>query len=278
MEALEPLWRDFGMPTIPPGASVRADGAGEIRDSIRLERVAYTYPGGRQAALHAVDLKLAAGKSHCFIGSTGAGKSTTLDVVLGLLRPDEGRVLIDGRPLEDDGVRAWQRHIGYVPQTVLLLDDSIANNIAFGVDPGRIDPERLERAARAAQIHDFIVRELPDGYGTLVGERGASLSGGQRQRIGIARALYRDAPVLVLDEATNELDLVTETKVLDALRSLGRRTMIFVSHRATVAAYCDDVAVFERGRVVAQGNYDSLAAPDSPLRALLENTSSRPLG
>jgi ABC-type multidrug transport system fused ATPase/permease subunit len=175
-------------------------------------------------------------------------------------------------------VRAWQRTIGYVPQSVFLFDDTVASNIALGVAPDDIDPARLERAAGIAQIHDFIVRDLPQGYATLVGERGASLSGGQRQRIGIARALYRDAPVLILDEATNELDLVTEMKVLDGLRALGRRTVICVSHRATVAGFCDEVTVFERGRVVARGDYDSLAAQESPFRALLEETATRPLG
>ncbi len=217
------------------------------------------------------------GRSHCFVGSTGAGKSTTLDILLGLLRPDAGRVRIDGVPLEDDGVRAWQRRIGYVPQTVFLFDDSVAANIALGVEPAGIDRARLERAARTAQVHDFIVRDLPQGYDTIVGERGASLSGGQRQRLGIARALYRDAPVLVLDEATNELDLVTEMRVLDGLRE-ARRTLVCVSHRATVAAFCDEVTVFEGGRVVARGDYRSLTAADSPFRALLAETATRPLG
>jgi ATP-binding cassette, subfamily B, bacterial PglK len=276
MVALDPLWRDFGLPAASQ-APVGERTVG-LHDSIRLEGVGFTYPGGRQAALNGIDLTLTAGKSHCFAGSTGAGKSTTLDILLGLLRPSAGRVLVDGRPLEDEGIRAWQRDIGYVSQSVFLLDDSIASNIALGVEPGHVDPARLERAARIAQIHDFIARELPEGYGTLVGERGASLSGGQRQRIGIARALYRDTPVIVLDEATNELDLVTEMKVLDGLRGLGRRTIIFVSHRATVAAFCDDVTVFEGGRVVARGDYRSLTAADSPFRALLEETASRQLG
>jgi len=276
MVALEPLWRDFNL----PGAEPRTAGTGvpPPREGIRLEQVTFTYPGGRQPALEGVDLALAAGKAHCLVGSTGAGKSTTLDILLGLLRPTSGHVQVDGRPLGDDGVPAWQGHIGYVPQTVCLLDDSIAANIAFGVDPGAIDMARVEGAARTAQIHDFIVRDLPDGYRTLVGERGASLSGGQRQRIGIARALYRDAPVLVLDEATNELDLVTELKVLDGLRALGSRTIVFASHRATVAGFCDEVAVFERGRIVARGDYASLTAAGSPFRALLEETASRPLG
>jgi ABC-type multidrug transport system fused ATPase/permease subunit len=275
MVALEPLWRDYSLPAAPardPGAP-----ALEMRESVRLEGVGFSYPGGRQPALSGVDLEIAAGRSHCFVGTTGAGKSTTVDILLGLLQPSAGRMLVDGRPLDEPELRDWQRSIGYCPQAVLLLDDTIASNIAFGVDPARIDPARLERAARIAGIHDFIAGELSAGYQTLVGERGASLSGGQRQRVGIARALYRDAPVLVLDEATNELDLVTEARVLRNLRDLGRRTLIFVSHRATVAAFCDSVAVFEGGRVVAQGEYRSLSAPDSPHRALIEENVPRSL-
>ena len=274
MVALEPLWRDYSLPAGPaqgPDAGVLG-----LRESVRLEGVAFTYPGGRQAALAGIDLEIAAGRSHCFVGTTGAGKSTTLDILLGLLQPSAGRMLVDGRPLDDAELRAWQRGIGYCPQAVLLLDDTVASNIAFGIDPDRIEPARLERAARIAGIHDFIAGDLPEGYQTLVGERGASLSGGQRQRIGIARALYRDAPVLVLDEATNELDPVTEARILQNLRELGGRTLIFVSHRASVASFCDTVAVFEDGRVIAQADYRSLAAPGSPYRSLLEETASCP--
>jgi len=277
MVALEPLWRDYSLPAgpAPPGSDAAAL---EMSESVRLEGVEFTYPGARQPALAGVDLEIVAGRSHCFVGTTGAGKSTTVDILLGLLEPSAGRLLVDGRPLDAAQLRAWQRCIGYCPQAVLLLDDTVASNIAFGVDPERIEPARLERAARIAGIHDVIVGELPEGYRTLVGERGASLSGGQRQRIGIARALYRDAPVLVLDEATNELDLVTEARILENLRALGRRTLIFVSHRTTVASFCDSVAVFEGGRVVAQAGYRSLAAPGSRFRSLLEENASRPLG
>jgi len=242
---------------------------------VRLEGVAFSYPGGRRPALSGVELQIAAGRSHCFVGTTGAGKSTTVDILLGLLQPSAGRMLVDGRPLGEPELRAWQRGIGYCPQVVLLLDDTVASNIAFGIDPARIDPARLERAAQIAGIHDFIANELSAGYQTLVGERGASLSGGQRQRIGIARALYRDPPVLVLDEATNELDLVTEARILQSLRELGRRTLIFVSHRATVAAFCDTVAVFEDGRVVAQADYRTLSAPESRYRVLLEENATQ---
>jgi ABC-type multidrug transport system fused ATPase/permease subunit len=275
MVALDPLWRDYSIPAATGDhADERPPG---LRESIRLENVVFTYPGGRQPALAGIDLEIEAGRSVCLIGTTGAGKSTTVDVLLGLLRPSAGRLVVDSRPLGDGGLRAWQRNIGYCPQSVFLLDDTVASNIALGIEPAEIDAARLERAARIAGIHDFISRELPQGYRTLVGERGASLSGGQRQRIGIARALYRDAPVLVLDEATNELDLITEARILQGLRDLGRRTLVFVSHRATVASICDSIAVLESGRVVAQGDYASITAEGSRHRALLEETASRPL-
>ncbi|MGH8249532.1 MAG: ABC transporter ATP-binding protein [Steroidobacteraceae bacterium] len=275
MVALDPLWRDWIMPG--EAASDSAEGRLPLREEIRLDDVAYSYPGGRDEALTGIDLRVAAGTATCFIGSTGAGKSTTVDVLLGLLRPSRGKLSVDGQAIGQDRLRAWQRNIGYVPQTVFLFDDTVANNIALGVAAEEIDQARLERAARIAQIHGFISKELPQGYQTLVGERGANLSGGQRQRIGIARALYRDPPVLVLDESTNELDLVTETRILHGIRELGRRTLVFVSHRATVAAFCDEVAVFEEGRIVARGSYHALTAPDSRYRALLEETASRPL-
>jgi ABC-type multidrug transport system fused ATPase/permease subunit len=275
MVALAPLWSDH---TIPQATAPRAAPALPLTRAIRLEGVDFTYPGGRAPALAGVDLEIRAGRSLCLFGTTGAGKSTTVDILLGLLRPTAGRIVVDGRPLGPEDIAAWQRNIGYVPQSVFLLDDTVASNIAFGVAPEQIDRERLERAARIAQIHEFVERELPQGYDTLVGERGANLSGGQRQRIGIARALYRDPPVLLLDEATNALDLVTETRILEGLKGLGLRTLVFVSHRATVAAFCDEVAVFEQGRVVARGDYRGLAAPEGRWRALFEETATRPLG
>jgi len=275
MEALEPLWQDFSVAVEDvPGEPVPAL---ELHDTIRFADVSYSYPAGRQEALSGVEFKIRAGTALCLAGSTGAGKSTTIDVLLGLLQPSRGQVLVDGMPITPQNVRAWQRNIGYVPQVVFLFDDTVASNIALGVEPEAIDPTRLERAARIAQIHDFIVDELPLGYQTLVGERGASLSGGQRQRIGIARALYHDAPVLVMDEATNEVDLVTEAKILQGLRELGRRTMLFVSHRSTIAAFSDEIAVLESGRVVARGGFAELSAPGSRYRALLVEPTAETL-
>jgi ABC-type multidrug transport system fused ATPase/permease subunit len=268
MVALEPLWRDYSVPDeARTGESVEAL---VLRHALKLDNVSFRYPGSRQEVLSGVELTIPAGTSVCLVGATGAGKSTLVDVLLGLLPPSRGRVIVDGMAVTPDKLREWQRNIGYVPQVASLLDDTVANNIAFGIEPGDIDLGRLERAARIAEIHDFIVTELPDGYRTLVGERGANLSGGQRQRIGIARALYRDPAVLVLDEATNELDLVTEGRILASLRSLENRTLVFVSHKPSVSMACDEVIVLENGRVVARGSYSALTAPGSRYRALLQ--------
>ena len=272
MVALEPLWLDYSAPHDEEAG--QAPGRLNFREAIRLENVSYCYAGDRQQALSDIDLEIRAGAATCFMGSTGAGKSTTVDVLLGLLQPSRGRVLVDGAPIVRDRLRAWQQNIGYVPQVAFLFDDTVTNNIAPGVKAEDIDLGRVERAARIAEIHDFIVAELPDGYRTLVGERGANLSGGQRQRIGIARALYRNPSVLVLDEATNELDLVTEGRILGSLRKLANTTLIFVSHRASIAASCDDIVVFEGGRVAMRGNYAALAASGSRYLALVKEPAA----
>jgi ABC-type multidrug transport system fused ATPase/permease subunit len=195
-----------------------------------------------------------------------------VDTLLGLLWASSGRIVVDDTVIDATNLRSWQQGIGYVPQVVYLLDDTVASNIAFGVAAEDIDPTRLERAARIAQAHDFVVGELPDGYHSLVGERGCSLSGGQRQRIGIARALYHAPAVLVLDEATNELDLETEGRILAALRGLDGATMFFVSHKPSVAAFCDRIAILENGRVAALGSYAELTAAGSRFRPLLQES------
>jgi ABC-type multidrug transport system fused ATPase/permease subunit len=267
MAALDPLWRDYA--DSHTGQTAPAADFIELRSALQLDNVFFRYPGSREEVLSGVELTISAGKWVCLAGPTGAGKSTLVDVLLGLLPPSRGRVMVDETPVTPDNLRAWQRNIGYVPQVASLLDDTVMNNIAFGVESDDIDLNRLEQAARIAEIHDFIVTELPEGYGSLVGERGASLSGGQRQRIGIARALYRDPPVLVLDEATNELDLVTEARILASLRSLENKTILFVSHKPSVSISCDEIVVLESGRIVAQGSFADLTAPGSRYRALL---------
>jgi ABC-type multidrug transport system fused ATPase/permease subunit len=176
------------------------------------------------------------------IGPTGSGKSTFVDLLLGLYQPTAGEILIDGRLLTPTLVPSWQASIGYVPQDIFLTDDTIARNVAFGLPDNEINPARLREACAMAQLLDFIEAELPDGFDTNVGERGIRLSGGQRQRIGLARALYCRPSLLILDEATSALDVATESKLLEALRTLsGKLTMVVAAHRLSAVAKCDQL-------------------------------------
>jgi ABC-type multidrug transport system fused ATPase/permease subunit len=203
------------------------------------------------------------------VGSTGSGKTTIVDVILGLLHPEAGALIADGVEVRRDDLRRWQRTVGYVPQQIFLADASVTANIAFGVPPWEVDHAAVERAARVADLHDFVVGELPDGYSTSVGERGVKLSGGQRQRVGIARALYRDPQLLILDEATSALDNVTERAVMDAVHNLGgQKTIILVAHRLSTVRECDCIHLVDRGRVVASGSYERLIDDSAQFRAL----------
>ncbi len=223
---------------------------------LTLERLSYTYPdqgalAGQRAGICDIDLTLPAGHSMGIIGTTGAGKTTLVDVILGLLEHDSGRILVDGAPITAANRRSWQRRIGYVPQDIYLSASSVAENIAFGVDRDKVDHDRVVEVARMANIDAFVSDRLPQGYATAVGERGITLSGGQRQRIGIARALYHDPDLLVFDEATSALDNDTEAAVMDALNDLaGKKTIIIIAHRLTTIARCDQVIRLEQGRVV----------------------------
>jgi ABC-type multidrug transport system fused ATPase/permease subunit len=203
------------------------------------------------------------------VGGTGAGKTTTVDLILGLLTPASGQILVDDLEITGVNVRGWQDVIGYVPQQIYLMDDTVAANIAFGVPREQRDFAAIERAARLAELHDFVVHELPKGYNTEVGERGVRLSGGQRQRIGIARALYHDPDVLILDEATSALDNLTERAVMEAVHNLShRKTIIMIAHRLTTVRNCDNIFLLEKGRLVAQGTYDELIAGNEAFRRM----------
>jgi ABC-type multidrug transport system fused ATPase/permease subunit len=222
-----------------------------LRDSITLENASFSYAGSERPIFKDMAVSIRAGSITGIIGSTGAGKSTLVDLILGLLEPTTGRVLVDGIPLTTSARRAWNNNVGYVPQHIFLTDDTIARNIAFGIDSKDINPLAVEHAARLAQVHDFVVESLPKGYDTIVGERGVRLSGGQRQRLGIARALYHEPQVLVLDEAMNALDQDTELAVLSALEKLApTKTIIMITHRLATAEMCDQVLSVEKGRVV----------------------------
>ncbi len=211
----------------------------EWRDAITLDEVSFIYPGTDRPILDRFSLTIQKNMSIGFIGPTGSGKSTLIDLLLGLYRPTSGRMLIDGKPLTPELIPSWQATIGYVPQDIFLIDDTIARNIALGVADNEVDTVRLREVCAMAQILDFIELELRDGFQTTVGERGVRLSGGERQRLGLARALYHRPSLLVLDEATSALDIATEAKLLEALRALtGKLTIVMVAHRLSALANC----------------------------------------
>ena len=248
--------RDRGL---PPAAFQR---------EIRFDDVSYEYKGGRRA-LHDISLRVQKGERIGLLGKTGSGKSTFLDLLMGLLETTDGRVTVDGRVLDDETRAEWQGQIAHVPQSIFLTDGTIAANIAFGEAADSIDMERVRHAAAGAQIGDFVAA-LPEGYETKVGERGVRLSGGQRQRIGIARALYKRASVLVFDEATSALDEETEAEVMNALSIFGRDLTIFmIAHRLSTLAGCDRLVRLDAGRIVQIGSFDEIVGSVGPGRAAL---------
>jgi ABC-type multidrug transport system fused ATPase/permease subunit len=228
-----------------------------FRHSLRLERIDFTYSGAPDPALRSINLTIAQGVSVGFIGGSGAGKSTLIDVILGLLTPTSGVVHVDGVDVQTN-MRGWQKQIGYVPQSIYLTDDTLRANIAFGVSDSEVDETAVWRALRAAQLEEF-VGQLTDGLGAHLGERGVRLSGGQRQRIGIARALYHDPAVLVLDEATSSLDPATEQGVMEAVKALhGKKTILIVAHRASTVEHCDLIVRLTRGEVAEVGDASAI--------------------
>lgn len=227
--------------------------------SIELKSVVFAYPGVDRSTIDEVTLSIPANSLVGFAGKTGSGKTTLVDLILGLLRIHGGTVEVDGIPVDDGNLKSWQRNLGYVPQNIYLFNDTIASNIAFGVPKNQVDMDAVRAAAKLAQIDDFIEAELKNKYDTLIGERGIRLSGGQRQRIGIARALYRNPSVLVMDEATSALDNRTEKAVMEAIDSLhGRKTILLIAHRLSTLKDCDRIFLFEKGKLVDQGTYREL--------------------
>jgi ABC-type multidrug transport system fused ATPase/permease subunit len=209
--------------------------------------------------LRDINLNIPAKSIVGFVGATGSGKTTLVDIILGLLEPQEGILLVDKQVLTKNNSRAWQRSIGYVPQHIYLSDDTITANIAFGIDSNLVDQDLVEKASKIANLHEFVTDELPKKYLTTIGERGVRLSGGQRQRIGIARALYHNPQVLILDEATSALDNETEKVVMDAVHNLNKDiTIILIAHRLNTVKNCDIIFKLEKGQLVAQGSYDKI--------------------
>jgi ABC-type multidrug transport system fused ATPase/permease subunit len=241
-----------------------------LESGLALEKVSYRYPEAQGPALDSLSMSIPAHSIVGFVGTTGSGKTTAVDVMLGLLTAQTGRILVDGTPVTTENLRSWQRAVGYVPQQVFLTDDTVAANIAFGVSADEIDVGAVERAALIANLHDFVTNELPQGYQTLIGERGVRLSGGQRQRIGIARALYYDPEILFLDEATSALDNMTEQAVMDAVHNLGhKKTIVLIAHRLSTVRDCDTIFILENGRLVDQGTYQGLLEKSARFRAMV---------
>lgn len=240
-------------------AQVKEDDAAKLpfEEWIRVEGLCFRYEGSSEATLQNVNLSVRQGSTVALVGATGSGKSSMLNLILGFLRPQQGSILVDGRDIQEN-LPAWQQQIGLVPQQIFLLDASIRENVAFGVPRAQVDEAALQRALQTAQLQEFVA-SLPEGLDTCVGEGGIRLSGGQRQRIGIARALYRNPPLLVFDEATAALDSLTEEAMSAAMQELrGKHTLIIVAHRLSTVKNADCLFYFEQGRLLAQGDFNEL--------------------
>jgi ATP-binding cassette subfamily C protein len=259
--SIEPIFRDLTLlgDAEPPGgqANTPTERSQPAR-SIGLQKVWHRYDGAADFALKGVDIDIAVGTAVGLVGSTGAGKSTVVDVLLGLLDPERGGLVVDGHRLDSSELRRWRSRVGYVPQSIYLLDDTIRRNIALGLEDHEIDPDALDTAIRLAQLDRFIARQ-PQGLETMVGESGVRISGGERQRIGIARALYNDPAILILDEATSALDNTTERAVIDAVEGMrGQRTVVMIAHRLSTVMGCEKLYYLKDGRVEGAGDYESL--------------------
>ncbi|MFN4067268.1 MAG: ABC transporter ATP-binding protein [Thermosynechococcus sp.] len=253
----------------PPRLSAVSPERGALWDRLELIDLYYTYPNAPRPALCRVSLTIKQGEMVGFVGASGAGKTTLVDLILGLLEPCQGDIRVDGESIYGNLAR-WQRQIGYIPQSIYLSDDTLRHNIAFGLPTEQIDETALWRAVEAAQLAEFVAG-LPAGLNTVVGERGVRLSGGQRQRIGIARALYHNPSVLIMDEATAALDNQTEAGVMDAIQALsGEKTIIMIAHRLSTVMACDRLYFMAHGQVVAVGSYEKLLQTSPDFRAMAQ--------
>lgn len=230
----------------------------EVKHSIELLNIDFSYPEKAAPVLHELNMTIGAKQLVGLVGKSGAGKTTAVDLILGLIRPGHGSLVVDGVAITSENLRPWQNTLGYVSQSIFLSDASITENIAFGLPRDRINIERVYEVAKLAHLDEFI-KQLPEGLDTRVGERGVQLSGGQRQRIGIARSLYHDAEVLIFDEATSALDGITEKLIMDAIHDFaGSKTLILIAHRLQTVKQCDVIFFMDHGRVIDQGTYDEL--------------------
>jgi ATP-binding cassette, subfamily B, bacterial PglK len=265
--ALDALHAD--LMSLKPAYANPSQDAIALKQAITLNNIQFRYPNTPQLALQKLSLTIHAKSTVGLVGATGSGKTTTVDLILGLLEAQEGTLEVDGQAITDHNRRSWQRAIGYVPQQIYLADDTVAANIAFGLDAKDIDQVAVERAAKIANLHEFVFNELPQQYQTTVGERGIRLSGGQRQRIGIARALYHNPQVLILDEATSALDNLTEQAVMEAVHNLGREiTIVLIAHRLSTVKACDTIFLLEKGELKGQGTFEELTQVNEQFRAM----------
>jgi ABC-type multidrug transport system fused ATPase/permease subunit len=226
---------------------------------INLKDIHYSYPNTSRTSLKDINISIPAKSTVGLVGPTGCGKTTTVDIILGLLEAQKGTLEVDGKVITKQNSRSWQRSIGYVPQHIYLSDNTVSANIAFGIDPKNINQKAVEKASKIANLHNFVIDELPSQYQTTIGERGVRLSGGQRQRIGIARALYHNPEVLILDEATSALDNQTEKAVMDAVNNLGKNiTIILIAHRLNTVKNCDIIFKLDKGLLIDQGTFDEI--------------------
>ena len=241
----------------------------EFKNSINLENIFYSYPNSEKLALENLSLKIPIKSTIGLVGETGSGKTTTVDLILGLLEAQKGKLRVDSEIIDNENLRSWQNCIGYVPQQIFLVDNTIESNIAFGVDQANIDQKALVEAAKISNIHNFIKDELPLGYKTFVGEKGIRLSGGQRQRIGIARALYHRPKVLIFDEATSALDNITEKIIMESVYNLKNKvTIILIAHRLSTINLCQKIFLIEKGKIRSEGNYQELIRKDLRFREM----------
>lgn len=230
----------------------------EVKHSIELLNIDFSYPEKAEPVLHELNMTIGAKQLVGLVGKSGAGKTTAVDLILGLIRPGHGSLRVDGVAITAENLRPWQNTLGYVSQSIFLSDASITENIAFGLPRDKINVERVYEVVKLAHL-DELIRQLPEGLETRVGERGVQLSGGQRQRIGIARSLYHDAEVLIFDEATSALDGITEKLIMDAIHDFaGSKTLIMIAHRLQTVKQCDVIFFMDHGRVIDQGTYDEL--------------------
>lgn len=239
--------------------------------SLELKNISFKYPNTEEFAIKDTSLIIEKGSFVAIVGQTGSGKTTLVDIILGLFNPLEGDVMADGISINRSNIKEWQKMIGYVPQDIFLTDDTVAANIAFGVSDEERNIDLIINAARIANIHDFIINELSEGYDTIVGERGIRISGGQRQRIGIARALYNDPELVVLDEATSNLDQTTEASVYKAIKqTVAKKTVIMIAHRLQRVKSCDLLFVIDNGELIGQGSYNDLIKNNKTFKEMVK--------